>query len=108
MTKLNKVLTFVRQDGKPESKKNYNFTWSQFCKKMKCVYPCAETNYLSMLVKAQYIIKTGRGKYHVAILPGFGMSYSQLKKESSFTYNTKVNEMKSPFGSTKDFIRGAF
>ena len=52
---------------------------------MKCKYPCAETNYLSMLVNAHYILKTSRGKYHVAILPGFGMGYAQLKQESKRT-----------------------
>ena len=80
MTKLNKVLKFVRQDGK--SKPNYVFTWKQYCTKMKCIYSCTETNYLSMLVKAGYVIKVKRGTYHVAILPGFGMSYEQLYREA--------------------------
>jgi len=82
MTKLDKVIKFIRQDGKPESKKSYLFTWKQFCKEMKCVYPCTETNYLSMLVKAQYVWKTSRGKYQVDILPGHGISYGQLKQEA--------------------------
>lgn len=88
MTKLAKVLKFVRQDGKV--KKNYNFTWKQFNKAMKCQYACAETNYLSMLVKAQYVIKTARGKYHVAILPGWGMGYAQLKQESQLNHNVST------------------
>lgn len=95
MTKLEKVLKFIRQDGKPESKKNYNFTWRQFIKTMKCTYPCTETNYLSMLVNAQYVVKTGRGYYHVAILPGYGMSYSQLKRESSTNWNSDQWQFKT-------------
>jgi hypothetical protein len=64
------------------TKKNSTFTWKKFTTQFPG-YPTAETNYLSMLVNAQYVIKTGRGKYHVAILPARGMSYRQLKLESS-------------------------
>lgn len=92
MNKLEKVLKFIRQDGKPESKKNYYFTWKKFIKEMKCSYPCTETNYLSMLVNAQYVIRTGRGQYHVAILPGFGMSYAQLQHESKLNWNSKPDQ----------------
>lgn len=82
MTKLQKVLNFMNY------RKNYNFTWKSFQSKFPG-YPSTETNYLAQLVAAQYVIKTGRGKYHVAILPSVDMGSTQLKREAKSTWNSR-------------------
>lgn len=76
-TKLEKVLKFCNR--------KFVFTWSEFLKANECEYPSTETNYLSMLVKAQYIEKTGHGQYQVNIRPAQGMGWGQLKRESEGT-----------------------
>lgn len=85
MTKLEKVLKFMNRKNKGA------FTWKEFIAYNKCSYPCTETNYLNMLVKAQYVAHVGRGKYEIWITPARGMSYAQLKQESSGNYNVGGN-----------------
>lgn len=101
MTKIEKVIKFIRQDGK--RKKNYTFTWEEFNRVMKCRYPSAETNYLSMLVLAGYVSKPSRGKYKVDILPGFGINTEQLKWEAYSP--AKRREVKVQFGTVRTKLK---
>lgn len=74
ITKLERVLSFVSSHPL--------FVWSDFIKYFKCQYPCTETNYLSMLVRAGYVRRYARGKYQVNAYFSTRISYSDLKKEA--------------------------
>jgi hypothetical protein len=83
MTKFDKVLQFVNSVQE--------FTWNEFTKEFECSYPCAETNYLSMLVKVGYIEKYTTGKYRV-MFTSSGITYKLLLEQSKGNYNWPEKE----------------
>jgi predicted transcriptional regulator len=73
MTKFDRVLKYVNA--------RQEFTWKDFIARMKCQYACAETNYLSMLVNAGYVIRYSTGKYAV-MYTSSGIRLDKLKEEA--------------------------
>jgi predicted transcriptional regulator len=72
-TKFEKVIQWVNR--------RQSFRWKEFISSMGCTYPCAETNYLSMLVSAGYINKIATGLYENQITSS-GILLSKLKSEA--------------------------